>query len=184
MPGKDAIAVPVALGVYLSRIVPAVRRELGRWHAEADSIPDPLLRGQALGALEGKGLNVEATAVFAILAPRSTRPTAIRAMVALQVAVDYLDTLGEQLSPGDSGYLDRLFGSYWESARELPSHGAVSPALERAVSRCGEGQAPPTRPSTVTAPRSRPGRASRTPRGSTAGGRSRPGPAPRSRRTR
>lgn len=141
MPGKDAIAVPLALGVYLSRIVPAVRRELGRWRAEANSISDPLLRGQALGALEGKGLNVEATAVFAILAPRSTRPIAIRAMVALQVAIDYLDTLGEQLSAGDTGYLDRLFSSYRESAGKLPSHDAVSNALQRAVSRCGEGQA-------------------------------------------
>lgn len=141
MGGKDAIAVPVALGVYLSRVVPAVRRELGRWREEAEMVPDPVLRGQALDALEEKGLNVEATAVFAILAPRRTRRTAIRAMVALQVAVDYLDSLGEQGSAGDGDYLERLFGSYRESARALPSHDAIATALERAVARCGEGQA-------------------------------------------
>ena len=141
MGGKDAIAVPVALGVYLSRVVPAVRRELERWHGEAEAIPDPVLRGHALDALAEKGLNVEATAVFAILAPRRHRKTAIEAMVALQVAVDYLDTLGEQGSAGDGDYLDRLFGSYRESARALPSHDAVATTLERAVSRCGEGQA-------------------------------------------
>ena len=99
MPGRDVTAVAMALGVYLGRVVPAVRRELGHWQAEAGAIPDPLLRSQALGALAGKGLNVEATAVFAILAPRSTRPTAIRAMAALQIAIDYLDTLSEQPSP-------------------------------------------------------------------------------------
>lgn len=141
MGGKDAIAVPVALGVYLSRVVPAVRRELGRWRGEAEAIPDPVLRGQALDALEEKGLNVEATAVFAILAPRRQRRTAIRAMVALQVAVDYLDSLGEQGSAGDGAYLERLFGCYRESARALPSHDALATTLERAVGRCGEGQA-------------------------------------------
>jgi tetraprenyl-beta-curcumene synthase len=39
---------------------------------------------------------VEATAVFATLAPARRRATAVRAMVSLQVAIDYLDTLGEE----------------------------------------------------------------------------------------
>jgi tetraprenyl-beta-curcumene synthase len=129
-----------ALGVYLGRIVPLVRRELGRWHEVAAAIPDPVLRAQALAAIDEKGLNVEATAVFGTLAPRRTRTTAVRAMVALQVAIDYLDTLGEQLSAGDTDYLDRLFASYRNSACALSSHGSVSAALERAVARCGEGQ--------------------------------------------
>jgi tetraprenyl-beta-curcumene synthase len=88
--------VPTALGVYLGGVVPQVRRELGRWQRDAAAIPDPVLRRHALAALEEKALNVEATAVFATLAPRSTRATAIRAMAALQIAIDYLDTLSEQ----------------------------------------------------------------------------------------
>jgi tetraprenyl-beta-curcumene synthase len=132
--------VVAALGAYRVRIVPLVRRELGGWHEVAAAIPDPDLRDIAMAAIDEKGLNVDAISVFAILAPRRSRGTAIRAMVALQVAVDYLDSLGEQGSPGDAGYLDRLFGSYRESVRELPSHRAVGGALERAVSRCGEGQ--------------------------------------------
>ncbi len=130
-----------ALGIYRSGVVPLVRRELGDWRRVGATIPDPTLRGQALTALDEKELNVEAISVFATLAPRRGRPTAIRAMVALQVAIDYLDTLGEQLSAGDTDYLNRLFSSYRDSAQALPSHGAVSVALERAVSRCGEGQA-------------------------------------------
>ena len=129
----------MALGVYRAQVVPLVRAELGRWREVAATIPASALRAEALAALE-KDLNVEAISVFAILTPRRTRTTAIRAMVALQVAIDYLDTLGERRSAGDSAYLDRLFGSYRESARTLPSYGAASAPLERAVARCGEGQ--------------------------------------------
>jgi hypothetical protein len=137
----ETIAVARALIVYRAQILPRVRGELKGWRGVAAAIPDPAERGTALSAIDGKGLNVEATAVFATLAPRRARATAIRAMVALQVAVDYLDSLGERGGPGDSAYLDRLFGAFRESARALPAHGAVSPALERAVARCGEGQA-------------------------------------------
>lgn len=73
-----------------------MRRELGGWHQRAGAIPDPDLRRHALAALTEKGLNPEAVAVFAILAPRPHRRAAIRAIVALQVAIDYIDLLGEQ----------------------------------------------------------------------------------------
>jgi hypothetical protein len=134
------VVVVSALGVYRGRVVPRVRRELRGWREVAAAIPEPGARQSALEAIDEKGLNVEATAVFAILAPRRARPTAIRAMVALQVAIDYLDTLGEQDAPGDADYLDRLFGSYRESAQALPSYRAIGDPLERAVARCGEGQ--------------------------------------------
>jgi tetraprenyl-beta-curcumene synthase len=139
-PVRDGVAVVSALGVYRVRIVPLVRREMERWREVAGTIPDPRLRGPALAALEEKALNVEATAVFATLAPRRTRATAVRAMVALQVAVDYLDSLGEQGSLGDAEYLDRLFGSYRDDAGALPTHEAARTQLDRAVARCGEGQ--------------------------------------------
>jgi tetraprenyl-beta-curcumene synthase len=92
------MAVVGALGVYLTRVVPLVRGEIGRWRKVAETIPDPELRAHALAALGDKALNVEATAVFATLAPRSTRATAVRAMAALEIAVDYLDFLGGRLS--------------------------------------------------------------------------------------
>lgn len=130
-----------ALVVYRARIVPQVRRELGGWRRLAGEIPEPEPRRQALEAIDEKGLNVEATAVFAILAPRRRRARALRAMVALQVAVDYLDTLGEQRSAGDVRYLERLFGAHRNGVEALPSHGAVEATLERAIARCGEGQA-------------------------------------------
>lgn len=92
----DGIAVISALATYKREVVPRARSELRRWEDAAGSIPDQALRQAALSALRQKGLNVEATAVFAILAPRSRRAGVLRAIAALQTAVDYLDTLGEQ----------------------------------------------------------------------------------------
>lgn len=84
-----------ALIAYQRRILPLVRSELEGWNASAATIPDPVLRGAALSALREKSRNVEATAVFAILAPRARRARTLRAMTALQIAIDYLDSLGE-----------------------------------------------------------------------------------------
>lgn len=93
---REIAAVGAALAIYRRVVVPAVRRELRRWESVAESIPDPVLSGHALTSVREKGLNAEATAVFATLAPRGSRAAVIEATVAFQVAVDYLDTLGEQ----------------------------------------------------------------------------------------
>jgi tetraprenyl-beta-curcumene synthase len=90
--------LPPTLATYFAAIVPAVRRELRGWRGKAEAIPDAELRRQALAALADKGLNPEAVAVFAVLAPRPRRRAVIRAIVALQVAIDYLDLLGEEIA--------------------------------------------------------------------------------------
>jgi tetraprenyl-beta-curcumene synthase len=93
------VAVISALGEYRSAILPPARGELARWRAVAGAIPDAALRRAALSALDEKAANVEATAVFAILAPKRQRGAALRAMAAFQIAVDYLDVLGEAEVP-------------------------------------------------------------------------------------
>lgn len=92
----ETLSALAALALYQRRVLPAARRELRRWDGVAAQMPGGPLRDAALGALREKRSNPEATAVFAILAPRSGRATALRAMTALQVAVDYLDSLGEE----------------------------------------------------------------------------------------
>jgi len=82
---------------YRRAILPQVRAELQRWERWTVRIPDLVLRNAALSALRDKSSNVEATAVFAILTPRSQRSSALRAMTALQTTIEYLDVLGEQL---------------------------------------------------------------------------------------
>ena len=91
----DLAYVTSALVAYERSVLPLVRAELRRWEASAVAIPDPDLRAAALSALREKGRNAEATAVFAILAPRAHRARALRAMTAVQIAIDYLDSLGE-----------------------------------------------------------------------------------------
>jgi tetraprenyl-beta-curcumene synthase len=81
---------------YLATVVPLARRRLEQWSQEAARIPDPLLRRHALAALAEKRSNPEAVAVFAILAPRRRRRATVGAIVSLQIAIDYLDSLGEQ----------------------------------------------------------------------------------------
>jgi tetraprenyl-beta-curcumene synthase len=115
----DLPALVAALAVYRRTIVPGVHREQRRWVAAAGEIPDSALRAAALAALRQKGLNAEATAALAILAPRARRAVAVRAMTALQTAVDYLDSLGEQ-----------------PVNEPLSSGLAMHRALEEAVSPC------------------------------------------------
>jgi tetraprenyl-beta-curcumene synthase len=92
----NATAAISAFVTYEQRILPLVRAEIDRWTARADAIPDPVLRAAAVGALRDKGRNVEATAIFGILAPRAHRAGAVRSMSALHAAIDYLDSLSEQ----------------------------------------------------------------------------------------
>jgi tetraprenyl-beta-curcumene synthase len=93
---REGLEVLATLAVYEARVRPAARDQLRRWLQQAGGIPDPDLRRAAVSALRDKAANAEATAVLATLAPRRTRGRVLRASVALQVAVDYLDSLGEQ----------------------------------------------------------------------------------------
>ena len=103
---EDGATILAVLLLYRRRILPRVRSELGRWRLEAARIPDPELRAAALHSLTEKASNPEATAVFACLAPRRGRAALVGASVAFQVAVDYLDTLGEE--PGAEPLADGL----------------------------------------------------------------------------
>lgn len=93
---EETVAVGWALGAYRSRILPAARRLLRHWDGRAAEMPDGSCRDAATAALRLKRRNPEATAVFALLAPRGRRAAVLRAVVALEVAVDYLDELTER----------------------------------------------------------------------------------------
>src|SRR6516164_6786748 len=87
-----------AAAQYWFGIFPRVRREARRWRERAVQIPDPVLRGHALEALETKRTNLDGAAAFALLAPRRYRGPAVRAEVVFALLSDYLDTLSEQPS--------------------------------------------------------------------------------------
>ncbi len=85
-----------ALATYRLSVLPKARAELRHWEARAEAIPDLALREAALAGVRDKGSNTEAVAVFALCAPRARRRGALRAIAALQTAVDYLDGLEER----------------------------------------------------------------------------------------
>jgi tetraprenyl-beta-curcumene synthase len=93
---RDTAAILGGFARYCLAIVPAARHELRHWEQRARTIPDPILRRSALAKLRDEHLNAEAAAVFSALVPVARIPDVVRATVAFQVTLDYLDTLTEQ----------------------------------------------------------------------------------------
>jgi tetraprenyl-beta-curcumene synthase len=124
---RETGAAIAALGAYLTTVLPRVRREL-----------------RQLGPLPAdKVKNAGAVAVFATLAPRPRRAAVVRAIVALQVAIDLRDELeesGEEEASELTARLDSMEERWRRALATLPSHHVVLPLLERAIHRCEQGQ--------------------------------------------
>ncbi len=159
------------LSGYGVSIVPRARREIRKWALVAAAIPDPTLRGHATHAIAVDGRNAEAVAALAATAPRRQRRVAVELLVAYQILVDYVDTLGEricadelrrgvevgmaliaaieppasplQLDPlgDDGGYLVALVTACRGRFWRLPSAAAVTQHAEVAAVRCGHALA-------------------------------------------
>lgn len=159
------------LSIYGASIVPRARREIRRWAAAAAAIPDPALRGHATHAILVDGRNAEAVAALAAAAPRRQRRTTVELLVAYQLLVDYVDTLGERvcadelrrgLSLGmalvaairppsssvdldplgdDGGYLVALVTTCRGRFRRLPAAEVVAHEIEAAALRCAQALA-------------------------------------------
>jgi tetraprenyl-beta-curcumene synthase len=97
---RAGTALLLANARYWSSVAPLARRQLARWERRARAIPDPLLAHAALTNLGAERFNAELAATLATLAPRALRARTVAAIVALQIAYDYLDTLTEQPAAG------------------------------------------------------------------------------------
>lgn len=71
-----------------------VSGEIRAWRAHAVAIPDPALRRDALGALEGKRGHADGAALFWTL-PRVRSDDLLRALVRYELLQDFLDTVTE-----------------------------------------------------------------------------------------
>ncbi|MFI5029013.1 MAG: DUF2600 family protein [Solirubrobacterales bacterium] len=78
---------------------PAARSCQRRLLAHARSIPDPVLREDALIAHREKGSNSKGLAALAVLAPPPQRAALARTLVAYQLMLDYLDGVSERPVP-------------------------------------------------------------------------------------
>jgi tetraprenyl-beta-curcumene synthase len=108
---RDASLRPASFGALiavavreLSWTMPRVAREIRAWRTRACAIPDGRLREDALISLRRERLNVEGAALFASI-PESQAPNLLRALVAYQVILDFLDTVTERFvdCPRESG---------------------------------------------------------------------------------
>lgn len=87
------------LQVY-RHVLPDVDRELARWTAEAENIPDAELRKQALASIAMKRFHCIGGSVYALLRPKRRR-TLVALIVALQTISDYLDNLCDRSTSMD-----------------------------------------------------------------------------------
>src|SRR3954471_11787929 len=75
---------------YWFGVFPSARSIQRRFLARAETIPDPLLRADALASHHDKGSNSEGLAALAVLAPKRRRAELSRSLVAYQLMLDYL----------------------------------------------------------------------------------------------
>jgi len=138
---KETAAALAALWGYAITVLPLTRRELRRWRRLAEAVPDPDRRRQALSSLAEKRGNVEAVAVFATLAPLRKRAAVLRAIVPLQLGIDYRDVLEEAGEDGGHDtYLTALEAGWVREVECLAGCSAIAPTLQRAAERCAAGQ--------------------------------------------
>jgi tetraprenyl-beta-curcumene synthase len=93
---SPGLALAVTNARYWTGVAPLARAHLARWEDRARAIPDCTLRASALEKLHAERFNAEVAATLATLAPRPQRARTVEAIVALEVAYDYLDGLTEQ----------------------------------------------------------------------------------------
>lgn len=116
------------LGIY-----PLVGRELRHWSRRAAAIPDPTLRRDAVIALTAKRGHPEGAAAFATLAPPAHRTSLVRALVAWQVAYDYLDLVSERpggASPANGRRLHQALVMALDPSAQEPNYYAFNPAQD------------------------------------------------------
>jgi tetraprenyl-beta-curcumene synthase len=113
---QAGFALLLANARYWTGVAPIVRRELARWEGRAQTISDSALREMAATKLSEERFNVEAAATLATLSSPPHRRHVVEAIVALQVAYDYLDLLDERQcgcpSNGGTRPLDTLADAF------------------------------------------------------------------------
>ncbi|MCW2952806.1 MAG: putative cytoplasmic protein [Conexibacter sp.] len=102
-------------------VFPLVRAELRTWQERAAAIPDPELREQALATIRSERLSAAGAALFAATLDRH-EPGLVRALVAFQVTIDYLDTLSEQPTADPIGNGVQLHRALAEAIGREPGH--------------------------------------------------------------
>jgi tetraprenyl-beta-curcumene synthase len=87
----------LATARFLTRVVPRAGRALARIRARAATIPDPVLREQALASIDLKAYHVLGGAILATFLRGETAQRYIAIVAALETIYDYLDNLCDRI---------------------------------------------------------------------------------------
>jgi tetraprenyl-beta-curcumene synthase len=91
----QATALVTSAGRELCWGLSAVLREVGAWQAIAATIPDTIIRSDALGAIDRKRSNIDGAGMFSTL-PLLRRWLLLRLLVTYEVMCDFLDSVSER----------------------------------------------------------------------------------------
>jgi tetraprenyl-beta-curcumene synthase len=90
---SSGLRTPFELVRFLQRIVPLSARALAAIRIEAERIPDPLLRAEALASVDGKAYHVAGACILATFLDDDGANAYIAVVAPLESIYDYLDNL-------------------------------------------------------------------------------------------
>jgi tetraprenyl-beta-curcumene synthase len=90
---RDGPATTVRLLAFLGTVVPRARAQLALLRQEAERIPDPALRREAVASIEGKAYHVAGACILATFLPSAAAEHYIEIVAPLETIYDYLDNL-------------------------------------------------------------------------------------------
>jgi tetraprenyl-beta-curcumene synthase len=90
---RGGAATPFTIVSFLRRIVPRAADALAAIRRDAETIPDPLLRNEALASVDGKSYHVAGACILATFLPAREAERYIRIVAPLESIYDYLDNL-------------------------------------------------------------------------------------------
>lgn len=97
-------------------VMPMARQEIHYWTERAESIPDPILRAQAMSSLRDKRFHADGGSVYAAVDVRYAKRL-VRLIVALQTISDYLDNLCDRCDTLDEQDFHQLHHAMRDAVR-------------------------------------------------------------------
>lgn len=113
-------------------ILPQVDRELTHWRRQAEAIPDPELRSQALASIRHKRFHCEGGAVYGLFAGGARTTRLVRLICALQTISDYLDNLCDRSVSLEMRAYRRLHRAMLDAVSTGPALGGYYDDLQQA----------------------------------------------------
>jgi tetraprenyl-beta-curcumene synthase len=127
---RDGPATAITILTFLRRIVPRAASALAAIRHDAERIPDPLLKHEALASVDGKSYHVAGACILATYLPRAQAEHYVRIVAPLETIYDYLDNLCDRhphVTPDAYPVLHRAIADALDPAAEPGDYYARGP---------------------------------------------------------